>query len=296
MTAVPLPGYCGGTLDRVDHIRNDQEALARTFADPLARVLMLDGLDPVHDEARLTRAPLEPGAALEDHVLLGLDAGQAVFARLATDLPHGGAYSPTAWTAASVLSPDQLALYGTARSLVDWHARHRFCAVCGGATHVVKAGWSRRCGDCDAEHFPRVDPVTIMLAEYKGRVLIGRQPRFPPRRYSALAGFVEPGETVEQAVERELFEEAGVRVHNVRYVMSQPWPFPSTLMIACMAQAHDDRITLDTNELEDAIWVSADDVRAALAGRDDACFLMPPVMAVAHHLFLHWLQEQDAAS
>lgn len=295
MTAVSLPGFCGGTLDRVDHIRSDEEALVRAFADPLARVLILDGLDPICDESELARAPLQPGAALEDHVLLGLDAGQAVFARLAVDLPHGGAHSPSAWRAAATLSAEQLALYGTARSLIDWHARHRFCAVCGCSTHVVKAGWSRRCGGCDAEHFPRVDPVTIMLAEYEGRVLIGRQPRFPPRRYSALAGFIEPGETVEQAVERELFEEAGIRVHDVRYVMSQPWPFPSTLMIACMARAKDDHITLDTKELEDAIWVSADDVRAALAGRDDARFIMPPVMAVAHHLFLHWLQEQDAA-
>jgi NAD+ diphosphatase len=129
-----------------------------------------------------------------------------------------------------------------------------------------------------------------MLAEHDGRVLLGRQPRFPPRRFSALAGFVEPGETLEGAVARELYEEAGIRVRNVRYVMSQPWPFPSSLMIAATAEAEDDVITLDEKELEHAFWASADDVRAAMAGDPAAPFIAPPPMAVAHHLLRHWVE------
>ena len=193
---------------------------------------------------------------------------------------------------AASLSPEELSLYGAARSLVDWHARHGFCAVCGAPTVPQRAGWGRRCERCEAEHFPRVDPVVIMLAEHQGRVLLGRQPRFPPRRYSALAGFVEPGETIEGAVAREIFEEAGVRVRNVRYVMSQPWPFPSSLMIACTAEAEDDAIRLDEKELEHAFWASADDVRRAFACDDDAPFIAPPSMAVAYHLLRYWLELQ----
>jgi NAD+ diphosphatase len=128
-----------------------------------------------------------------------------------------------------------------------------------------------------------------MLAEHDGRVLLGRQPRFPPRRYSALAGFVEVGEALEDAVARELFEESGVRVHSVRYVASQPWPFPSSLMIACTAQAEDDAIVVDTTELEDARWFTRQEVAAAMAGEPDSAFIAPPPFAIAHSLLAHWL-------
>jgi NAD+ diphosphatase len=133
-----------------------------------------------------------------------------------------------------------------------------------------------------------VDPVVIMLAEQGERVLLGRQASWPPGRYSALAGFLEPGETVEEAVARELFEEAGVRAHQVRYITSQAWPFPAQLMLACMAEVHSDALHIDTNELEDAMWLSRDEVRAALAGDTDARFLPPPVYAVAHSLLQQW--------
>ena len=190
---------------------------------------------------------------------------------------------------AALVPADEVALYGTARSLVHWHGRHRFCSVCGAGTQPVKAGWSRQCGGCGSEHFPRTDPVVIMLAEHAGRILLGRQHSWPEGRYSALAGFVEPGETIEEAVARELFEEAGVHVRHVRYVMSQPWPFPSSLMIACIGQADDDALTLDENEIAHAFWCDADGVRAAMAEEADAPFLAPPRMAVAWHLLDHWL-------
>ncbi len=297
MTDLPadaLPGFSSFTLDRCDDLRADPDALAALIASPEARLILMRGLDPVAAGARLARVPLPHDARIEEYILLGKDAsGAPLFAALAREpLPHGGQYAPRVWEMAASLSPEELSLYGAARSLVDWHARHGFCAVCGAPTLAQRAGWGRRCGECEAEHFPRVDPVVIMLAEHQGRVLLGRQPRFPPRRYSALAGFVEPGETLEGAVARELFEEAGIRVRTIRYVMSQPWPFPSSLMIACTAEAEDDTIRLDEKELEHAFWASADDVRAAFAGDDTAPFIAPPAMAVAHHLLRHWLDSQ----
>lgn len=288
------PGFSSFALDRCDDLRADTAALGALIAHPEARLILMRGLDPVTDGAALARVPLPHDARIEDHILLGKDeTGAPLFIALARGgLPHGGQFAPRVWEMAASLSAEELSLYGAARSLVDWHARHGFCAVCGAPTHPQRAGWGRRCGACEAEHFPRVDPVVIMLAEHEGRVLLGRQPRFPPRRFSALAGFVEPGETLEGAVARELFEEAGIRVRNVRYVMSQPWPFPSSLMIACTAEAEDGAIRLDENELEHAFWATASDVRAALAGDDAAPFIAPPPMAVAHHLLQHWLELQ----
>lgn len=291
----PLPGFAGGTIDRVDHVRSDPALLARAFASPQARLLLLDGLDPVAQDGRLVTTMLASDARIADHILLGMDGqDRPLFARLMTGLPHGGATSPRSWALAADVSAEELALYGAARSLIDWHARHGFCARCGGATAPEKAGWARRCGACGTEHFPRVDPVAIMLAEHEGRVLLGRQPRFPERRYSALAGFIEPGETIEEAVARELKEEAGITVHSVRYVSSQPWPFPSSLMIACIAQADDDALTLDETELEHAFWCDLAGVRASLTGDPDAPFIAPPPVAIAWHLLTHWVEQMDA--
>lgn len=288
-------GYAGGRLDRADHVRTRPDLVAEAFASPNARLLVLDGLEPITVDGGLLFDPVPPEARLEDHMLLGLtDRQDPIFIRL-VDNAHGG-FVPSARSRAiaTELPADQVALYGTARSLLHWHARHPFCACCGSRTAPEKAGWARRCGSCNAEHFPRVDPVVIMLAEYRGRVLVGRQHSWPPRSYSALAGFLEPGETIEDAVAREIKEEAGLAVHSVRYVMSQPWPFPSSLMIACIAQAEDDALTLDETEIEHAMWVDADDIRAALTHHPDAPFNAPPPLAVAWHLLRHWFDGQVA--
>ncbi|MBB6124207.1 NAD(+) diphosphatase [Sphingobium subterraneum] len=290
-----LPGFAAPSIDRADHVRTDPAAIARAFAHPEAARLVLRGLDPVLWGDMLEREPLPAGARMDDYVLLGLEGAEApLFVQLSADIPHGVTQSQGVWDAADVLRAEELALYGGARSLLDWHARHGFCAVCGTPTVPAKAGWSRHCGQCGAEHFPRVDPVTIMLAECEGEILLGRQHRWPQGRYSALAGFIEPGETVEGAVARELFEEAGVVATDVRYVMSQPWPFPSSLMIACIAQVPDKRLKLDATEIEDAFWIDAAGVRTAFEGSPDARFLFPREMTVAHHLLLHWLTEQEA--
>ena len=290
-------GYAGNRLDRVDHIRTDPERVAQSFAAPEARLLALDGLDPLTADGHLLLEPIGPDARVEDHALLGVDEAQRpIFVRLLSRTEGGFTPSVRSRAITTELPPEEVALYGAARSLVHWHGRHPYCSVCGSATAPEKAGWARRCGSCDAEHFPRVDPVAIMLAEHRGRVLVGRQHSWPEGRYSALAGFIEPGETIEEAVAREIKEEAGVTVHSVRYVMSQPWPFPSSLMIACIGQADDDALTLDETEIEHAFWCDAAGVRAALDGDPQAPFLAPPPMAVAWHLLRHWVEGQVAPS
>lgn len=287
--------FVGGRLDRVDHVRTDPVLLAQAFASPLALRLVLDGLDPVEQDGQLVMEPLPADASIISHALLGLDEGRRpIFAQLVPAIDGGFAGTPRSRALVTQVAPHEVALYGAARSLVHWHARHPFCSVCGGETVPEKGGWARLCLACGAEHFPRVDPVVIMLAEHRGRVLLGRQHSWPEGRYSALAGFVEPGESVEEAVAREIAEEAGVAVHSVRYVMSQPWPFPSSLMLACIAQADDDALSIDEKELEHAFWCDAMDVRAALAGDPDAPFIAPPPMAVARHLLTHWLDGQVA--
>lgn len=290
------PGFVGGRLDRADRLRGDPALLAEALAHPDARLLLLEGLDLLAEGARLATVALPRDKDAASLALLGIEGTRPLFVALDGEgLPHGAAYPVTFWGAATELEPEQLAHYGMARSLVDWHARHRFCARCGAETVPVRAGWSRRCGACEAEHFPRVDPCVIMLAEHGGRVLVGRQPRFPAGRYSALAGFVEPGETIEEAVARELWEEAGVRATSVRYVMSQPWPFPSSLMIACIAPVESDLVTLDETELQAAMWVDRAMVADALAGEEGAVFAAPPPLAVAHHLLRHWLEHGTGA-
>ena len=283
--------FAGGPLDRVDQVRIDPEKLAAAWADPRARIILLDGLDPIPDEGGvLASKVVSSDAALIDHALLGVrpDGSPLFVSLLRTESSEPPSFPPRTWQIAAELQPEELAIYGGARSLADWHQRHQFCAKCGQPTAPVKAGWSRQCSACQAEHFPRTDPVVIMLAEYEGKVLIGRNSRFPPRRFSALAGFVEPGETIEEAVRRELWEEAGIRVGRVDYMMSQPWPFPSQLMIACTAQAQSDVLTLDEAGIAEAMWVSRADVAKAFAEDEDALFLAPSHIAVAHHMLKAW--------
>ena len=278
-------GFTGGRLDRADPLRHDEAGFAAALADPAARRLVLHGYEPEMVDGRLGWTGIDPEDGPDDHVLLGFEDGVPHFARLTAEPASGRSFEMIA--ALHALEPGEAATYAAARSVLDWHARHRFCARCGAETQPFRAGWGRRCPACGTEHFPRVDPVVIMIAEHDGRALLGRQPAFPPGRYSALAGFLEPGESIEEAVARELFEEAGVRVADVRYIASQPWPFPSSLMIACIATALDDRLTIDRTELEDAIWVSRDEVRAALAG-DATRFGVPPAYAIAHTLLKEW--------
>ncbi len=280
-------------LDRADHLRADAGALSALTGDG-AMLLLLDGLAARLDgDGRLGWGMLDDAPADAELVLLGLIDGRGCFAAVPRGQGDaGGDEGRRVFGLLSATDPDEAALYAMARSLVDWHARHRFCARCGGQTAPGRGGWQRDCTDpgCHAVHYPRVDPVTIMTVENRrGELLLGRQPRFPARFYSALAGFVEPGETVEEAVAREVREEAGIDVRDVEYVASQAWPFPSQLMIGCHCFADDDRLVVDRHELEDARWFTRAEVAAAIAEASDAAFSPPPLFAVAHQLIRAWL-------
>ena len=281
--------FTGSRLDRADHVRADPERLAG-YMNWKARVLALDGLIPALDDSnRLVGGTLADVPEDAELCFLGLDEGRACFAAVP---PRGDATprmaNPQLWSLMSTLQPDDLAIYGGARSLADWHARHRFCAQCGGDTRLAKGGWQRNCTACEASHFPRTDPVTIMLVEHEGRLMPGRGPGWPEGRFSALAGFVEPGESIEEGVVREVLEEAGVRVRDVTYVASQPWPFPSQLMIGCHSHADSDELTIDETEMAEVEFFTREQVGAALEGSGP--FVAPPPHAIAHHLLQWWME------
>ncbi len=283
-------GFTGSPLDRAEALRRDEAAIAVAADDPAARWLLLDALKPVLDVSGPMPAlawqqrPLDIAAS----VLLGLHDGAPRFAA------PGPAVEPLeaidARSAAMQLPGPDAAIVAHARSLIDWHARNGFCANCGHATLVQRGGIVRHCPHCGAEHYPRTDPVVIMLIIDRAAdtALLGRGPRMPEGFLSALAGFVEVGESLEEAVRREVREEAGVRVGAVRYVASQPWPSPSSLMLGCIADATATEIIIDPHEIEEARWVPRATLAAALAG--DGPFKLPPPLAIAHHLIRCWLE------
>ncbi|MEL6767443.1 MAG: NAD(+) diphosphatase [Pseudomonadota bacterium] len=288
----------GNLLDRAGHLRPKAAELmaagngaGHAFAD--GRVAVdLDGAK------RLRRFP--PGvlaaAAPEAPVFLGTIEGEPRFAADLTGLDEAtlaGMLGPDAKfidlrSISAELSATEAAIAATGKALLGWHSTHRFCARCGAASIVADAGWRRHCPACGAQHFPRVDPVVIMLVLLGDRVLLGRQQSWPPGLSSLLAGFVEPGETPEEAVRREVMEEAAVPVGRVRYLATQPWPFPSTLMIGCIAEALDEPITVDPTELESAAWVSKADMAEALQGNHPHIGA-PRVDAIARSILAAWV-------
>lgn len=192
--------------------------------------------------------------------------------------------------AEAFLPPCDLTALAQAKALLNWHARHRFCAQCGAPTQSVYAGWRRDCPSCNAQHFPRTDPVVIMLVVRGERCLLGRQTQFTPSMWSCLAGFVEPGETFEAAVRREVQEESGIVCGDVRYFASQPWPFPASLMIGCHADALSETITVDRSELEDARWFDRSEILAMLDRTHPQGLTAARPMAIAHHIIRAWAE------
>jgi len=280
----PDPFFTGDGLNRADHLRADPVAIMALLFDAEARELVWDNGAPAIDEhGKLRWGPVTGDPPL----FLGFDGQSPRF----SSLPDGNVPvdARAHFQLLSLLDAADAPIFSAALSLANWHRRHGFCSVCGTVTEPNRGGWSRKCGNCGAEHYPRVDPVVIMLAEHGGRLLLGRQPHYPPGRFSALAGFVEPGESIEAAVAREIKEEAGIAVTEVRYLCSQPWPFPSSLMVGAHAVALDNSLTIDTNELDDARWFTRDEVVAALAGDASTPFQPPPRSAIARTLLEHWV-------
>jgi NAD+ diphosphatase len=282
---LPLnPFFSGDGLDRADHLRSDPDAIAKLLDTPQSRMLVWENGAPAIDKhGKLLWQPVDGSPSL----FLGLNNDEPRFSAL----PDGSVPvdARAHFQLLTMLDDEEAPIFAAALSLANWHRRHGHCSVCGQRTEPNRGGWSRECGSCGAEHYPRVDPVAIMLAEHDGRLLLGRQPHYPPGRYSALAGFVEPGESIEAAVARELKEEAGITVCNVRYLMSQPWPFPNSLMIGAHAEALNDSLAIDTNELDDARWFSREEVIAALRHDEGTAFQAPPRSAIARTLLEAWV-------
>lgn len=298
--------FSGSPLGRAAIERRDPAWIEGRLADPAARFLPFYELDPlvkVGEKRALAWARAELFDELDprpEAMLLGVEDGIAHFAvdvspvdePLSTLGLEGIAAFEDLRSIAGELSMGEIAIFAHARSLVDWHARHQHCSACGGDTRPVLGGAHRRCVDCAAEHFPRTDPVAIAVVVRGERCLLGRGPAWPDTMYSALAGFVELGETIEEAVRREVYEESGVKIGDVRYVMSQPWPFPSSLMLGCIAQAESEELTIDYAELVDARWFSLEEIRKALEGEPGPLFVPPP-FAIANHLMRTWVDSFD---
>ncbi|MGE0008529.1 MAG: NAD(+) diphosphatase, partial [Parvibaculaceae bacterium] len=220
----------------------------------------------------------------EDAIFLGLDGeGRALFAGEEPQ-PLADARDLRSLAVEGPLPAGELATLAQARSLLHWHQRHRFCANCGQETEMRDGGYRRHCPRCAADHFPRTDPVAIIVVRHADTFLLGREASWATGRYSALAGFIEPGETIEEAARREVWEESGIRVGVVTYVASQPWPFPSSLMIGLIGEALNRDIVVDKTELEDARWFSRAEIRLMLAERHPEALSVPPPMAIAHKI------------
>jgi len=296
--------FAASGLDRAHLERSDSSWLSEQLADEASRFLPVYRLEilfrhkepgPSQELAWARRELLSLAGPECIPILLGLADGVAHFAVDISNLEDpsrdlglgdSAGFLDLRATAANVPA-QEAAIAAQARSLIDWHARNRHCAACGAKTVPEQGGALRRCPECAAEHFPRTDPVVIAAVTMGERCLLGRSPGWPDAMFSALAGFVEPGENLEDALRREVQEEAGVRVGAVHYLASQPWPFPSSLMLGCIAEAHSDAITVDHRELEDARWFSRNEVKAALEAPTPN-LVLPPPMAIAHHLIRRW--------
>ncbi|MGB8682264.1 MAG: NAD(+) diphosphatase [Candidatus Binatus sp.] len=299
--------FGGSPLNRASEKRTDSNWIESRRRDPSSIVLPMWRLEPFILGSEKSGPPVELGlvrAGVVDSIVeagalclfLGLDGERAVFAMdvpgaddPATAGPLAGlGYFRDARVAASIVSLKDAAIIAQAKAMIDWHQRHGFCARCGAPTKIMDAGYRRLCGQCKAEHFPRVDPVVIMLATFGEACLVGRGKQFPPGMFSALAGFVEPGETIEEAVRRELMEEASVKVGEVTYYATQPWPFPSSLMIGCFAKAESRDAKVDENELAEVRWLERTVARELIEGKQIDGLRVPPPIAIAHHLIRTW--------
>lgn len=304
-------------LDRAAHLRTGASEL---LTNGTSTVLPLWSEKPlVQGQESLGLGWLAPDAdglsdAAEAPIFLGLDNGVARFAtnlsKWTPDLAEGAELDSFLDSSEQIhplfpagsrfselraimteLSPRDAELAATARGLISWHARHRFCANCGAPTTIAMAGWQRDCAACGTSHYPRTDPVVIMLITRGNNVLVGRSPGWPEGMFSLLAGFIEPGETIESAVRREVQEEAGITVGEVSYLVSQPWPFPASLMLACRGEALDDEITIDPEEIEEARWVSREEMMLAFSG-DHPEISAARHGAIARFVLERWLSDR----
>jgi NAD+ diphosphatase len=298
--------FANSPLDRCGHRRQDKAWLDEALQSEASQLVLFQKMAPFCD----ANGPVWLTGAARD-ALCGASALTLFLGVDASGLPHFavemgaskdvadlaiadlGAFEDMRAVAARITGGDA-AILGCAKGLFEWHARHGFCANCGAQSEPVDGGWKRVCTPCGSEHFPRVDPVVIMLPVKGDHCCLGRQARFPPGMFSAFAGFVEPGESLEEACRREIHEEAGLNAIAIEYHSTQPWPFPSSLMVGLIAQVEDFVIHLDDDEIEEAIWLTREEARAALNGGaivgDGKKIWAPPALAIAHQLLKHWVE------
>lgn len=298
--------FVEGALDRADALRDNADALHAYW--PNARVLLVDGDGKTRVDAQgqlFTSRGSEVAAEHGRAIFLGMRGDEAWFAQAEAGVDAMSA-APASFeqkgtagdrvdlrTAAATWSPFEATVFAQARAVLHWQQRHRFCGACGGALAFQRGGWQGRCAQCGLDHYPRTDPAVIVAVTDGERLLLGRQANWPPRRYSTLAGFVEPGETLEQTVAREVMEESAVRVRSSRYLASQPWPFPSSLMLGFIADAEPDPPQAN-EELEDACWFTHDEVGAALRGETvDSGLLLSPSISISRWLIECWYVGTD---
>lgn len=296
-------------LDRRADLRDGAANLARMLADPSARFMVVAGDRPLVSRGAAPTAFHDRGAAealgalFDRAVFLGCETtseGRPWFATR-TRLDEAALAERSgfevgdlrALAIAGVLPAEEYGALAQGRACLYWHSTHRFCSRCGTASEMASGGWKRVCPACGAEHFPRTDPVVIMLVTDGERCLLGRPSRFPPGMWSCLAGFMEPGETIEAAVRRETAEEAGIAVGRVDYFASEPWPFPASLMIGAIGRATSRVIRCDETELEGCRWFSRAEVARMLAGDHPEGLFVPPPIAIANHLLVAFVRESE---
>jgi NAD+ diphosphatase len=280
VTQARLLAFLGNSLDRCANHRTDQEWLGHLLKQPSTRHIHMNG-----DKTIVTDGKLQTfrQANSSTTILLGVDGSGAGWFASSTATEEN-LVDLRSLAVAGFLPQDELAILAQARSLLHWHEHHGFCANCGQPTEIQDAGYRRHCGVCATDHFPRTDPVIIVAVRHGTRMLLGRQSIWPEGMYSTLAGFMEPGETIEEAARREVFEEAGIRVGQITFHSNQPWPFPSSLMIGLIGEALTDEIAIDPKELETARWFEEDEVRSMLDGTHSQGIKTPLPLAIAHHL------------
>jgi NAD+ diphosphatase len=295
--------FAGNPLNRASEKRLEAKWIESRLRDPSSLIFPMWRLEPFLLGPENSAPPiqlglLKPGltdvlaADQAPCIFLGLDGDRAIFALdiSAADNPAkegplaGLGFFRDARAAGQMVSIKDAAIMAQAKALIDWHQRHGFCPKCGAPTRLMDAGYRRLCDKCNSEHFPRVDPVVIMLATDGDACLVGRGKLFPQGMFSALAGFIEPGETIEEAVQRELMEEASVKVGEVSYWATQPWPFPSSLMIGCFAKATSRDVKVDQTELAEVRWIERRVARELIEGKRVDGIMVPPPIAIAHHL------------
>jgi len=311
--------FLGGNLDRAEYIRRSPEKLSAAENHPQAKFLTIWRGKPLAEAETRDRLVLLP----KDHAVFSHKSGQ-IFLGLLDEVPYFAVnisdwepqdqdgvdralfFDPSEQTHPKLrpsqrfvelrgimagISPVDAELAATSLALFAWHRTHQYCSACGEKSEMYFAGWQRNCPVCNAMHFPRTDPVVIMLITRGNNVLLGRSPGWPDGMYSMLAGFVEPGESIEAAVRREVYEESKIRVGPVDYLASQPWPFPNSLMFGCVGIAQTEEITIDKNELEDARWVSREELADVFAGQH-LTIKQPREGAIAHFIMRNWLADQ----